>query len=147
MGYYFEKAKSLKDLNPEQQKRYKTLRSKDQVLSQELLSRFEVVKEYIGPLTSGEIISALEELVEDIFVTWILAGEDLTQVEWVDPKELAIPKKPLTEEEKRKANEWWKKFEEKLDANRKREEQLLQLAQKETLLEKISYHLWWKWWT
>ena len=102
MGYYFQKARSPKDLNEEQLARYNQLRSpeNDEEHAPELLRRYQEVKDYIGPLTSGEIMSAHEELVQDTVVTWILAGEDPSKVEWSDPKDLVIPEPEPTEEEK-----------------------------------------------
>ena len=121
MGYYFKKARSCKDLDTEQVKRYEAFRSADSMLPipQELRDRIEFIKEYVRPVTSGEVWAALEELVQDAFVTWILAGEDAEKVEWVDPKELETP--PPTEEERKKSQEWWKNFQ-KEARERKRNE-------------------------
>ncbi len=106
MGYYFPKARSLKDLDLQQQERYKILRSTGRNQQPALLSRIETVEKHAGPITSGEIWSALEELLQDVFVTWILAGEDPEKVQWVDPEDLTEPTPPPTEEEKLKTREW-----------------------------------------
>ncbi len=90
MGYYFEKARSLKDLDLAQKKRYEELRSSDYQTPQELSDRIKFVKRHIGPVTSGEIWSAAEELIQDTVVTWILADEDPLKVEWSDPDTLTV---------------------------------------------------------
>ncbi len=110
MGYYFEKAKTRKELNEEQLSRYQALRSSKEELPLELTARIEEVRAHIGLLTSGEVMSALEELVQDAFIAWVLAGEDPSKVEWVDPDKLIVPTPPPTEEEKRRAAEWSENF-------------------------------------
>lgn len=109
MGYYFEKARSRKDLSPEQLERYNAFRSPDSTLPipQELHDRIEFIKEYVGLVTSGEVWSAFEELVQDAFVAWIIAGEDPQKVQWIHPDNLATPPPPPpTEEEERERQEW-----------------------------------------
>ncbi len=109
MGYYFQKARSPKDLNEEQLARYNELRSteNDEERHPELLRQYQKVKDYIGPLFSGEVMAELEELVQDLVVTWILAGEDPSKVEWSDPKDLCIPEPEPTEEEKPERTRHW----------------------------------------
>ena len=85
MGYCFPGTRQKNDLNPVQRKRYEELRSKAGAAhwGPALRERLATVKEYIGPITSGEIWSAREELVQDAFVAWIIAGENPEKVEWV----------------------------------------------------------------
>ena len=54
MGYYFPEAKTVADLAPGQTERYKRLRSKGMELPPSLKTRFEAIKERVGPLTSSE---------------------------------------------------------------------------------------------
>ena len=104
MGYYFPKAKTVPDLNPEQTERYKTLRSKGVELPPPLKDRFESVKERIGPLTSGEIMSAFEELWQDAVVNWILSGEN-PDIEWVYPEAWKDERTPEELQRDREARE------------------------------------------
>jgi len=104
MGYYFPKAKTTADLNPEQIERYKMLRSKGMESPPQLKEHFEAVKERIGPLTSGEIMSAFEELWQDAVVNWILFGEN-PDIEWVYPEAW---KDERTPEELQRDREAWK---------------------------------------
>ncbi len=120
MGYYFEKARSLKGLSPEQKERYKALRAPGQLIPSELRVRIEAMKTYIGLITSGEIWSALDELVQDSIVNWILAGEDPAKVQWVNPDELVVPTPPSTEEDEQRADEWAKSFMKELEEQRAR---------------------------
>lgn len=132
MGYYFDKAKSRKDLNETQQIRYEVLRAlPHDKLHPVLAYRLEQVREYIGPITSGEIWAELGELAQDAFVVWILAGEDPTKAElaWQSPVDLATPKPPPTEEERRRANEWSENFIRQLEEERRREELRRQQAE------------------
>lgn len=110
MGYYYEKAKSKKDLNEEQQKRYEALRSSAFAdLPPALRERIKFVKEYVGPVASGEVWAAYEELVQDAFVVWVLASErHPTMVEWKNPEDLVVPLPPPTEEERKETEEWLK---------------------------------------
>ena len=85
MGYYFPKAKTKVDLSSEQNERYQALRSKGAELPPSLKDRFGAVKERIGPLTSGEIMSAFEELWQDAVVNWILSGEN-PDIAWIYPE-------------------------------------------------------------
>ncbi len=103
MGYYFPKAKTTADLSPEQNERYQALRSKDVELPQPLQVRFEVIKERIGPVTSGEIMSAFEELWQDAVVCWVLSNEN-PEIEWVDPE---FAKDERTPEELQRDREAW----------------------------------------
>lgn len=108
MGYYYAKARSLKDLNEEQQARYREIRSpENDDRHPELIRRYDEVKEYIGPLFNGETMSALEELVQDSVVTWILADEDPSKVQWSNPKDLIVPEPEPTEEERQRNREAW----------------------------------------
>lgn len=105
MGYYFPKAKTTADLiTPEQVKRYNALRTKGAELPEPLKLRFEAVKQRIGPLTSGEIMSAFEELWQDAVVNWILSNEN-PEIEWVDPE---FAKEGRTPEELQRDREAWK---------------------------------------
>lgn len=128
MGYYFEKARSKKDLNPKQLERYKALRSGDEPLPQALIDRIEAVKKYVGPIFSGEIWAALEELVQDAFVAWVFAGEDPSKIQWSDPEDLIVPPPPPSEEEKRRTEQWKYEFFKKVEADRRE----LELAKKRT---------------
>ena len=104
MGYYFPEAKTKADLTPEQAERYNSLRAKGAGLPEPLKLRFEAVKERIGPLTSGEIMSAFEELWQDAVVNWILSGED-PDIAWVYPEAW---KDERTQEELQRDREAWK---------------------------------------
>lgn len=108
MGYYFQKARSVNDLNDKQQERYQELyASKFTELDPELRRRYEVVKGYIGPLYNGETWAALDELIQDSLVTWILADEDLSKVEWSEPENLVVHQPVPTEEEQQASAERW----------------------------------------
>lgn len=122
MGYYFERAKSRKDLTEEQLGRYEALRSSDDLRPWALESRLKLIRNYIGPLTSGEVMSALEELVQDAFVVWILAGEDPAKAQWANPDDLIVPPSPPTEEERQRAEEWSRNFMRQLEEQRKQDE-------------------------
>lgn len=111
MEGYFPKAKEKKDLDPSQQERYDTLvTTPTRELPPKLQERLVFIKEYIGPITSGEIWSAHNELAEDAVVNWILSEEDPLQIKWTEPRQLKASQFPPTEEEKRKAQEWWENF-------------------------------------
>lgn len=103
MGYYFPKAKTTADLNPEQSGHYQALRSKGVELPEPLKSRFEAVKERIGPITSGEIMSAFEELWQDAVVNWVLSGEN-PDIAWIYPEAW---KDERTPEELQRDREAW----------------------------------------
>lgn len=83
MGVYFPTAKTEQDLSPDQFKKYKEFNTPLGRSSPELHARLKEIDDFIGPVTSGEILAAREELREDAFVSWILADEDPTKVEWV----------------------------------------------------------------
>ena len=102
MGHYFPKAKTMADLSLEQKERYNVLRSKGAELPEPLKARFEAVKERIGPITSGEIWSALKELWQDAIVCWILSEN--SEIEWLD---LEFAKDERTEEELQRDREVW----------------------------------------
>lgn len=116
MGYYFPKAKTMADLTPEQTERYKALRSKGEELPPPLQARFGAIKERIGPLTSGEIMSAFEELWQDAVVNWVLSNEN-PNIEWVYPEAWKDERTP--EELQRDREAWeatvrgWKEREER----------------------------------
>jgi hypothetical protein len=122
MGYYYEKARTSKDLDEEQLERYDELRTTGAKELPELLSRLQELKEYIGPLCNGETMSAHEELVQDAIVTWILADEDPEEVAWSVPSDLVIAPPPLTEEEKQASAEAWRAIIERQDRRRAEEE-------------------------
>lgn len=103
MGYYFPKAKTVADLSEEQKGRYEELRAPETELPLALKNRLEVIKERIGPITSGEVWSAFEELWRDAVVCWILANEN-PDIEWVD---LELAKDERTEEELQRDREAW----------------------------------------
>lgn len=132
MGYYYEKARTSKDLSEEQLNRYNALRSTGLKDLPELLSRLEEIKEYIGPLFNGETMSAHEELVQDAIVTWILAGEDPEKVSWTEPSDLAVEPPPRTEEEKRASAEAWRATTEGWDRSRAEEEARARKYEKES---------------
>lgn len=83
---YFPTAKSEQDLNSQQLELYKSLRTLGGKRSPELHARITAIKQFVGPVTSGEIIAAEEELMEDAFVSWVLANEDPQRVTWVELK-------------------------------------------------------------
>lgn len=105
MGYYFSRAKTREELSEEQRVRYEALRAPDAELPQTLHDRIEWIKEYIGPLTSGEIISAYQELLQDAIVTWILADEDTDKIAWSEPKDIKTP--PPSEAERAERQRRW----------------------------------------
>lgn len=117
MGYYFTKAKTTADLSPKQNERYRALRSKGTELLPTLKSRFEAIKERIGPITSGEIWSAFEELWQDAVVCWILSDEN-PEIEWID---LHTEEKEPTEEERQRAKEWQENFFREMQEREERE--------------------------
>lgn len=86
MGRYFEETRSADELDPAQQVRYTHLRSNIGERPGALAARIEVICEYIWPLAAGASPKVLEELLEDAFVTWILANEDPEKVSWADPR-------------------------------------------------------------
>jgi hypothetical protein len=59
-------------------------------LDPELLQQYQKVNDYIGDISSQEVSIAHEELVQDIVVRWILAGEDSSKVEWCEPRDLTV---------------------------------------------------------
>lgn len=103
MGYYFPKAKTTSDLTSKQNERYKVLRSREVELPSSLKDRFETIGKRIGPVTSGEIWSAFEELWQDAVVCWIISGEN-SEIEWSD---LELVKDERTEEELQRDREAW----------------------------------------
>jgi hypothetical protein len=107
MGYYFPKAETKEALNPKQLERYRSLRSIGGERPPALNSRLEAIVKRIGSITSGEIWPALEELVQDAFVAWVLADEDPAKVEWLDHY---TEEKEPTEEERQRSKEWWGSF-------------------------------------
>lgn len=104
MSYYF-KGKKKTDLTTEQKERYAVLRSRDVELPPQLETRLETIREYIGPITSGEVWSAFEELWQDAVVCWILSGEN-PNIEWVYPE---IWRDERTQEEKQQDKAAWEK--------------------------------------
>ena len=125
MGYYFHNGKGEKSLSPEQVARYKELRQlSSEATPAALNERLEAIKEFIGPITSGEVWSAYEELLKDAFANWVLADEDPEKVKWVELK-VSEPEPP-TEEERKRTQEW-------LESMRKEPE----LPQQKTLLGRI----------
>jgi hypothetical protein len=121
MGYYFPKAKTVANLNPEQSERYKTLRSPGTELPSALKDRFQAIKERIGHITSGEIWSAFEELWQDAVVCWILSGEN-PEIEWTD---LHTEEKEPTEGERQRAKGWWDNFFREMKEREEREKREL----------------------
>ena len=129
MGYYFERARTKKELDTEQKIRYEILRAPSTVLHPALEARLEACKAYVGPITSGEVWSALDELAQDAFVVWVLAGEDPAKVEWKNPDDLTVPQPPPTDEERRRAAEWAENFKRGLEEDRQEAARLRQQAE------------------
>ncbi len=115
MGYYYAKARQKKELTALQQERYGELRGSFNELHPDLATdlpsalreRLVYDKDYIGPIFNGETWSALEELVEDTLVNWVLAEENPQRVKWLDPKDLVVPEPPPTEEELEEGRKRW----------------------------------------
>lgn len=106
MGYYFPKARTTANLNPEQNERYQALRSEGAKLPPALQRRLLDIKERIDPVTSGEIMSAFDELWQDAVVCWILSGEN-PDIQWID---LQTEEEEPTEEDRQRAKDWWEHF-------------------------------------
>ena len=136
MGYYFEKAKTRESMNTEQLERYEAFRSSDSTfpIPQELHDRIEFIKKYIGPITSGEIVAALEELIQDAIVTWILAGENPQKVQWTHPDDIATP--PPTEEEKQENRKRWEETVARWEEENKHKQAELELWKREHRIER-----------
>ncbi|MBU6388366.1 hypothetical protein KGQ72_00585 [Patescibacteria group bacterium] len=86
MGVYFPKAKSEQDLNPQQLERFKAFRAPLGESAPALAARIKAIKEFIGPVMSGEMLAAEEELIDDSVARWVLAGEDPEKVKWLELK-------------------------------------------------------------
>jgi hypothetical protein len=137
MGYYFPRAKTAADLNPEQRERYEMLRSSEtEQPPPALKARFESIKKRIGPITSGDIWAAFDELWQDAITCWILSGEN-PKIEWVD---LHTEERKPAEEERRRAQKWTEEFLRKLEEDQKcRERELEEWAK---INYPVRYFLW-----
>jgi hypothetical protein len=98
---YVPSAVSKEELGTEGRVRYQILsKLPPEDLHPVLRDRLELVKRYIGPLTSGDIMAAYADYREDSIARWIRDGEDPDRVEWIELQEPETPPpiEPLSEE-------------------------------------------------